>query len=115
MEDFFLSEDVLIFGTIFVVLAVLLIVLKKVPRTKGKNAVGHLIFLAIAGVSLYFCPEFIQHALFSQIGVIVLGVVVPITQSIKAVVSIDDEDDVAWLQYWIVSGEGYDYKTICWP
>lgn len=91
-------------------LASIIVTFKKVPRTKGVNVVNHIIYFTLVALTLGFAPESIQDALFSQIGVLVIGTVVPVYESIKAVVSIDDVDDVAWLQFWIVSGEYSDQK-----
>ena len=101
------EESLTICTTAFSGLAVLLFILKKVPRTKGENVVSHIVFLALAAVTLFFCPEFIQDVLFSQAGVVIAGTIIPIYESIIAVVSIDEADDVAWLQFWIVSGQSF--------
>lgn len=85
-------------------LAILLFILKKIPRNKGSNKINHILYIAICGITLLLCPEFIQNVLFSQGGVVVVGTIIPIYESILAVVSIDEADDVAWLQFWIVSG-----------
>lgn len=100
-----MEEELLTIGSTAISgLAILLFLLKKVPRTKGENIVSHIVYLVVTAVTLFFCPEFIQNVLFSQGGVVVVGTIIPIYESIIAVVSIDEADDVAWLQFWIVSG-----------
>lgn len=106
MKDLPISmEDLSIYSTVILGLAALLIIFKKVPRTKGVKVENHFIYVIFVSVTLYFCPDFIQNALFSPEGVVIVGTILPIYESIKAVVSIDDLDDVAWLQFWLISGE----------
>jgi len=104
LEDIVSYDNLILYGTTLIGLAILVTILKKVPRTKGKNVANHLIYLLFAALVLYFCPEYIQNVLFSPLGVVVIGSVIPIHESIRAVVSIDEVDDIAWLQFWIVSG-----------
>lgn len=100
-----MEEELLIAcGIAITGLATLVIILKKVPRSNGDNVVSHVAFLALAAVTLFFCPEYIQNVLFSQGGVVIVGTIIPIYESIIAVVSIDELDDVAWLQFWLISG-----------
>jgi hypothetical protein len=103
MEE--VDADIFTIGTALVSLAALIIILKKVRRSKGEKVANHAVYAVFAGLTLFFCPEFIQNALFSPIGVIIVGTIIPIYESIKAVVSIDELDDVAWLQFWVISGE----------
>jgi hypothetical protein len=47
---------------------------------------------------------------FSPAGVLVIGTLLPIYESIKGAVSIDRDDDVTWLQFWLASGS-FTYVT----
>jgi len=79
-------------------------ILHRIPRTRGRNPIFHVLFLAVFIGVLFLVPEWIQDEIFSQGGVVVLGTVIPVYESIVAVCSIDQKDDNEWLQYWIVSG-----------
>merc|ERR1712176_1449480 len=48
-------------------------------------------------------PDFIQNTLFSPTGVLIIGTLVPIYESIRAVCTIEASDDEEWLQYWLAS------------
>jgi len=86
-------------------LMMLIPILRKFPRQKGSlNPMYHAAyFLFISGV-LFFVPEYIKNVMFSPGGVLVIGTVIPIYESITAACSIDENDDTAWLQFWIASG-----------
>ena len=92
------------------VFALLIPILAKVKRTRGRNPFYHLIFLGAAIFSFFFVPESIQNVLFSQAGVLIAGSLVPIYESIVAVCTIGDSDDEAWLQFWIVNAT-FTYAT----
>ena len=76
----------------------------KLSRTRGKNPIYHGIFFAVAFASLFLLPDYIQHEIFSPGGVLVIGTIVPVYTSIVAVCTPGEDDDSAWLQYWIASG-----------
>jgi TB2/DP1, HVA22 family len=79
--------------------------LHKIPRRFGRSPFVHVAYILVAGLCLYLVPDWIQHEIFSPGGVLVIGTVVPIYESILAVCSIDStDDDKAWLQFWIASG-----------
>lgn len=63
----------------------------------------HGIFVGVAIVSVTLVPESIQDFLFSEGGVLVVGTMIPIYESIVAVCTFGETDDIEWLQYWIVS------------
>ena len=59
--------------------------LARLPRTRGKNLIYHAAFACVASLILFLLPNDIQHEIFSPGGVIVIGTVLPIYESIKAV------------------------------
>lgn len=76
----------------------------RVERTKGKNIWFHLIFIVFAAAVLLLMPDTIQYDLFSPLGVVIVGSIFPIYESIRAVCTPGTEDDTAWLQYWVAQG-----------
>mmetsp|Transcript_57269 Transcript_57269/g.121541 ORF Transcript_57269/g.121541 Transcript_57269/m.121541 type:complete len:433 (+) Transcript_57269:62-1360(+) len=74
------------------------------PERSHKNLQNHAKFAAFAVVALLLLPRSVQDEIFSRGGVVVVGTMVPIYESILAVCTIDEADDVSWLQYWITSG-----------
>lgn len=57
----------------------------RVDRTKGKKPLFHAAFVAFATAVLFLMPETIQYDLFSPLGVVIVGSVFPIYESIRAV------------------------------
>lgn len=98
------QEDLIAYGTVLAASAVFFLAMRNVPRTKGTKVVNHFVFILVSGLTLYFLPEFIQNILFSKEGVLIIGTIFPIYESIRAVVSIEKADDVAWVEFWIASG-----------
>lgn len=84
--------------------------LSKLPRTRGKNPIFHFVFVVAAGLILAFLPDDIQREIFSPGGVVVIGTIVPLYESIKAVCTPGEDDDSAWLQFWVASGT-FSYCT----
>lgn len=97
-------ENWMLYGITIVVVAVGTHLLHFVPRTKGKNPLYHGLFLAGVVALLLLVPEWVQDELFSPGGVLLIGTLVPIYETVCAVVSIDAADDAAWLQFWVTSG-----------
>lgn len=65
----------------------------------------HAAYWAIAAVVIGLAaPLGIAPSIFSGLTVTVIGVVLPIYESIRAVCSPEEDDDKAWLQYWMVGG-----------
>jgi len=97
---------------IALVIAALLLVLatNRVERTKGRVWYYHVAYAGFVTLSLAFIPEDIQFQIFSPVGVAVVGMVLPIYESIRAVCTPGVEDDKAWLQYWIAM-ELVSYST----
>jgi hypothetical protein len=79
-------------------------VIKKFSRTRGKNPVNHAAFVGVALALLLLLPDYIQNEIFSPGGVLVIGTIIPVYESIVAVCTPGEEDDSAWLQFWIASG-----------
>lgn len=77
--------------------------LHRIPRTQGKRIHWHVLFLVIAAISIFFLPDFIQSEIFSPGGILVIGTLLPVYESIVAICSIGETDDTAWLQFWITS------------
>lgn len=94
---------------IIYVLSVLLLVasvpfLSKLPRSRGKNVVFHLGYITAAVTILIVLPESIQTEIFSPGGVVVIGTLLPVYESIQAICTPGETDDKMWLQFWIASG-----------
>mmetsp|Transcript_7208 Transcript_7208/g.13450 ORF Transcript_7208/g.13450 Transcript_7208/m.13450 type:complete len:418 (-) Transcript_7208:204-1457(-) len=69
-----------------------------------QNPQHHIIYAASVAATLLLLPESIQDEIFSPGGVVVVGTILPIYESILAVCTIKKTDDIYWLQYWITSG-----------
>jgi len=85
-------------------------ILSKVKRSRGKVWYYHLIFLASAVASVFLVPASIQNALFSETGVLIVGTLIPVYESIVAVCTIGVSDDLEWIQFWIVNAT-FTYAT----
>lgn len=72
-------------------------------RSRGRNIVWHLIFLVASAAALLLIPASIQDEIFSPGGVLLLGTLLPVYESVVAACSIGDADDTVWLQFWITS------------
>jgi hypothetical protein len=86
--------------------AVLLTVLfsyfeRKIHRVRKPKIWIHPLYLVCVFLTLTFLPGWIQHEIFSPGGVLVIGTILPIYNSIVAVCSVDGTDDKDWLQFWI--------------
>lgn len=97
----------------------IMVLIKTVPRTGGKNPMFHVGFLVFCVIVIGLFPEPIHDIIFTPGGVLVVGTLIPLYESIKAVVSIDDDgdgeskgdsDDTTWLQFWVASG-AFTYCT----
>lgn len=93
-----------ILATASISLFLLMIVLRKVHRTKGKDLRYHACYIIAVVGAILFMPEYVEDVLFSPGGVLVIGTLIPIYESIRAVCTIGEEDDKEWLQYWLASG-----------
>ena len=99
-----------VYLVVIVVFAVMIPILSKIPRSRGKNIIYHAIFVVLAVVACVFLPDEIQESLFSEGSVLVVGTMIPIYESIVAVCTIGESDDREWLQFWIVNAT-FTYAT----
>ena len=70
-------------------------------RTRGKKIIYHILYVICATLVLVFVPSDIQNEIFSPLGVLTIGTILPIYKSCIAICSISSIDDAIWLQYWI--------------
>jgi receptor expression-enhancing protein 5/6 len=103
-------ERWIVITVVILVLASLIPILSKVKRSRGRNPLLHLFFFAIAITSVFLVPTQIQNALFSPVGVLMVGTIIPVYESIVAVCTIGMKDDIAWVQFWIVNAT-FTYAT----
>lgn len=75
----------------------------RIPRTSGNTWYWHPIFLVVSFACVLGIPSEIKHEIFSPGGVVVIGTLLPVYESIVAVCTITADDDRAWLQYWIAA------------
>ena len=64
----------------------------------------HLAYVLHCFLVLTVMPEGLKSAVFSPAGVVLLGTVFPLVESIKAAASTSTASEHAWLQYWILHG-----------
>eukprot|EP00934_Nitzschia_sp_Nitz4_P005585 Nitzschia sp. Nitz4//scaffold29_size155292//2643//3647//NITZ4_002630-RA/size155292-processed-gene-0.1-mRNA-1//1//CDS//3329546364//5575//frame0 len=98
------ADKIIIYAVSVLVLIAIVPFLAKIPRTRGKNLVYHGAFVAAASATLLLVPDYIQNEIFSPGGVVVIGTLLPIYESVRAICTPGEDDDAAWLQFWIVSG-----------
>jgi len=103
-------DEIIPFAVGIIATAFIVLIINKAQRTKGKRVEYHIGFFAASTLILLLLPEYFQSIFFSPAGVLVIGTLIPIYESIKAAVSIDREDDVVWLQFWLASGT-FSYVT----
>lgn len=82
----------------------------RIDRTRGSNPLYHGGFVLTALLLLLLVPDSIQNVVLSQGGVLIIGTLLPVYESIVAVCTIGETDDTAWLQYWITSAT-FTYAT----
>jgi receptor expression-enhancing protein 5/6 len=78
--------------------------LSKLPRSRGRKPLFHIAFVIAAVGSLVILPGGIQDEIFSPGGVVVIGTILPIYESVRAICTPGKADDTIWLQFWIASG-----------
>lgn len=99
-----IPREKLLLYLVLVVLVILLVpMLSRFPR-RGRSSLWHLGYVAAIPTALVLLPEWIQTEIFSPGGVLVIGTVLPVYETIVAVCTIEEHDDKAWLQYWITAG-----------
>jgi hypothetical protein len=72
---------------------------RRIPRSGGLNWKYHVLFLLVSGVAVYFIPPDVKFGLYSPLGIMVIGSLFPIYESIRAVCTPQGDDDTVWLQY----------------
>lgn len=97
-------ENWMLYCITIVVVAVGTYLLHFVPRTAGKNPLFHGLFVVAAVALLVLVPGWVQDELFSPGGVLLIGTLVPIYETVVAVCSIDAADDKHWLIFWVTAG-----------
>lgn len=80
-------------------------------RRTSTNWITHVIFLSCVPAVCYLLPYRYANYLFSSLTESLVGVAVPIYESVRAVCTPEDEDDKAWLQYWIAGGVFFMLST----
>jgi receptor expression-enhancing protein 5/6 len=98
------TEKLAIYGVSILLVILAVPLLSRLPRTRGKNPIYHGAFLAGGVALLMLLPHDIQNEVFSPGGVIVIGTILPVYESILAVCTPGEEDDTALLQFWLASG-----------
>ncbi|CAJ1959353.1 unnamed protein product [Cylindrotheca closterium] len=86
------------------VLAVVVLLTKKVQQERDFRWGIHLRYWAVAIVTIAFLPFEIAKYVFSEKTVALVGFVFPIYESVLAVCTPDEEDDTDWLRYWTLGG-----------
>ena len=87
-----------------VFVGLLIPVLDRIPRSKGKSKISHAIFLVLSIAVVVLLPGEVSDVVFSPDCTMIIGTIIPIYRSIVAVCTIEEEDDTEWLQYWIAYG-----------
>lgn len=74
-------------------------------RTRGRQLAPHLIFWVVAVLVIALLPMAgIANYVFTSLTVMAIGTIFPIYESVRAVCTPEEDDDKAWLQYWMVGG-----------
>lgn len=98
------GDKIIIYVVSIALLVAFVPILSKLPRTKGKNVICHAVYLGVMAATLFLLPEFIQDEIFSPGGIVIVGTLLPVYESIRAACTPSESDDRIWLQYWIASG-----------
>ena len=97
---------------------------RKIPRSGGHGQPWLTKFLSepLATIALHlgyflhclivvkFMPKGLKDVVFSPTGVVLLGTLFPVVESIRAAASDSVQDDRIWLQYWVMHGL-FSYST----
>ena len=97
------GDKIMLYGITVLVAVVMTPFLHKIPRSKGKNLIFQGVYLVFVMAMIAFVPEWVQDELYSPGGVLLVGTLMPIYSSIVVALSIDADDDLAWLQFWVAS------------
>mmetsp|Transcript_23321 Transcript_23321/g.32578 ORF Transcript_23321/g.32578 Transcript_23321/m.32578 type:complete len:350 (+) Transcript_23321:168-1217(+) len=85
----------------FLLIPLLAIAEHRVVRSKGRVMRYHLYFAGVTLVGIFLLPSSAKHSIYSPLGVLIIGTVFPIYESIRAVCTPGGEDDKSWLMYWV--------------
>lgn len=96
-------ELLFVYGGIIAVIILVTPFLKKIPRSRGKNVNNQIVFIVTYIACLLLLPDILKDALCAPFGVLAVGTIMPIYESIYAACSVGEEDDSMWLQFWIVN------------
>ena len=80
-------------------------------RRTSHNWIAHLAFVGVSAAVIVLLPFRYSNYLFSALTESVVGVAIPIYESVRAICTPEDSDDKAWLQYWIAGGVGFMFST----
>lgn len=97
-------QDLAILTGIAFAAGLIFIATRKSVRSKGKNVVAHGIYAAVIVASFFLFPGDAKEVVFSNLAVVVVGTVLPVYESLRAVCTIEGADDTTWLTYWIAQG-----------
>ncbi|GAX29620.1 hypothetical protein FisN_3Lh113 [Fistulifera solaris] len=94
-----------LYGAALVTIVLLSVVLQRIPRWRKPPLWVHPVYAAItAAICRLLIPDWIQDELFSPGGVLLVGTILPVYNSIVALCTVSFRDDEVWLQYWITWG-----------
>ena len=86
------------------VLAAVAISYHTVHKTRGNKWTPHAIYFGVALATILLLPASIATVVFSALTVTLVATALPIYESIRAVCTIEENDDRAWLLYWLLGG-----------
>jgi hypothetical protein len=87
-----------------VVLAAVATAYHTIHKTRGNKWTPHVIYFGVALASILLLPTVIARVVFSALTVSLVATVLPIYESIRAVCTVSEDDDRAWLLYWLLGG-----------
>lgn len=74
---------------------------KEISVERGKNWRWHVLYWVIAAPIIFLVPHDVTRYAFSNLTMTVVGFAVPVYESLRAVCTPEEDDDKAWLQYWM--------------
>lgn len=97
------TESVLIYIGIILALIIATQLVENLTATRGKNITNHGVFVAIYIASCVIMPDMLKDRLCSEAGVLAVGTIIPVYESVKAACTVGEADDTKWLMFWIVN------------
>ena len=98
------SQGYVIFVGIVLLLFSVLLAVKKVPRNGGRNIWYQLAYFALVGAIVASVPHEYALDMFNPVSIILICTIFPLYESIRAICTVESDDDTSWLQYWIAQG-----------